>query len=133
MVVAEKQRDDALITVKALADRVEQLKLSSYKPTEFRDMPIHKLKSLQVSCDEIVVCKIFSSLILFILKSKLRCELEEVDNVLYSLTATKCMKCEEQKRTVTLEPCNHYVLCEACAPTMMECPYCQTPIEGRKS
>ena len=48
VVVAEKQRDDALITVKALADRVEQLKLASYKSTEFRDMPIHKLKSLQV-------------------------------------------------------------------------------------
>lgn len=49
VVVAEKQRDDALHTVKALADRVEQLKLASYKSTEFRDMPIHKLKSLQVN------------------------------------------------------------------------------------
>lgn len=47
--MAEKQRDDALNTVKVLADKVEHLKLSSYKPTELRDMPIHKLKSLQVS------------------------------------------------------------------------------------
>lgn len=46
--MAEKQRDDALNTVKALSDRVEQLQLSSYKNNELRDMSIHKLKSLQV-------------------------------------------------------------------------------------
>lgn len=49
VVMAEKQRDDALNTVKALADKVEQLQLSSYKNNELRGMPIQKLKSLQVS------------------------------------------------------------------------------------
>lgn len=46
--MAEKQRDDALNTVKVLAEKVEQLQLSSYKNAELRGMPIHKLKSLQV-------------------------------------------------------------------------------------
>lgn len=46
--MAEKQRDEALITVKALADKIEQLQLSSYKNSELRDMSIQKLKSLQV-------------------------------------------------------------------------------------
>lgn len=48
--------------------------------------------------------------------------------VLYRETATKCMVCEEQNRTVTLSPCNHYVVCSTCAPNQRECPYCQTPV-----
>lgn len=48
--------------------------------------------------------------------------------VLYRETATKCMVCEEQNRTVTLSPCNHYVVCSTCAPSQRECPYCQTPV-----
>ncbi|XP_070491136.1 RING finger protein unkempt isoform X14 [Chironomus tepperi] len=108
VLIAEKQRDEALGTVKVLTEKVEQLALSSFKSNELRGMPIQKLKTLQ---------------------SKLRSDLEEVDNVLYSLTATKCMKCEENNRSVTLAPCNHYVLCEVCVTTQRECPYCQTPIE----
>jgi hypothetical protein len=53
--MVEKQRDDALNTVKALADKVEQLQLSSYKSRELRDMPIHKLKSLQVINEQLIV------------------------------------------------------------------------------
>ncbi|KAG5674006.1 hypothetical protein PVAND_003999 [Polypedilum vanderplanki] len=103
--MAEKQRDEALGTVKALTEKVEQLKFNA---NSLREMPIQKLKSLQL---------------------RLRSDLEEVDNVLYSLTATKCMKCEENNRSVTLAPCNHYVLCEVCATTQRECPYCQSIIE----
>lgn len=105
--LVEKQRDDALGTVKALTARIEELRASNFRSSELRGMPIQKLKSLQ---------------------SKLRSELEEVENVLYSQTATKCMKCEENNRSVTLVPCNHYVLCETCATTQRECPYCQTPV-----
>lgn len=97
-------------------------------------MPIQKLKSLQVSANNHLISIHISKLKIFffqpsLIQSKLRTELEEVDNVLYSLTATKCMKCEENNRSVTLAPCNHYVLCEVCATTQRECPYCQTPIE----
>nr|CAI5822938.1 unnamed protein product [Callosobruchus analis] len=60
------------------------------------------------------------------LKSQLRQDLEEIEKVLYSKTASKCMVCEERNRTVTLT-CNHFVLCDTCAGTQNECPYCQTP------
>uniref|UniRef100_A0A1B0D526 Uncharacterized protein n=1 Tax=Phlebotomus papatasi TaxID=29031 RepID=A0A1B0D526_PHLPP len=53
--------------------------------------------------------------------------------MLYLETATKCMKCEENNRTVTLAPCNHYVLCDSCATTVRECPYCQTPVQSQTS
>lgn len=61
------------------------------------------------------------------IRSRLRHDLEEIDKVLYRETASKCMVCEEKNRTVTLN-CNHFVLCESCAMTQSECPYCQTPI-----
>lgn len=46
--MSEKQRDDALGTVKALNDTVEKMKICSFKPDELRGMPIQKLKTLQV-------------------------------------------------------------------------------------
>ncbi|XP_015117814.1 RING finger protein unkempt isoform X5 [Diachasma alloeum] len=111
--IAEQQRDDALMQVKAL--RVENEASSSngtyihtLKGTgELRSLSIATLKSIQ---------------------SQLRQDLEEVEKVLYRETATKCMVCEEQNRAVTLSPCNHYVVCSTCAPNQRECPYCQTPV-----
>lgn len=67
------------------------------------------------------------------LQMKLRSDLEEVEKVLYSMTAKKCLKCEENNRAVTLSPCNHFVLCEPCASHAAQCPYCQTTIEGTLS
>lgn len=60
------------------------------------------------------------------LHAQLRQDLEEIEKVLYRETASKCMVCEERNRTVTLN-CNHFVLCNVCALTQNECPYCQTP------
>ncbi|XP_028174523.1 RING finger protein unkempt [Ostrinia furnacalis] len=74
---------------------------------ELRGLPLAALKALQAAA---------------------RAELEEIEKALYLETATKCMRCEEQPRAVTLAPCNHYVLCDACAATAAECPYCQTPV-----
>lgn len=62
------------------------------------------------------------------LQSKLRTDLEDVEKVLYLENAKKCMKCEENNRTVTLEPCNHFILCDTCATSVTECPYCQMPV-----
>lgn len=70
-----------------------------------------------------------SKLSLSVLKSihsQIRQDLEEIENVLYRETASKCMVCEERNRTVTLN-CNHFVLCDTCASTQSQCPYCQTP------
>lgn len=46
--MSEKQRDEALGTIKVLNDTVEKMKISSFKPDELRGMPIQKLKTLQV-------------------------------------------------------------------------------------
>lgn len=114
-VIAEQQRDEALSHVKALKEKLEHMSISSnsqpnFRTTDFRGMPLQKLKNIQ---------------------AKLRAEIEEVEKVLYLETATKCMKCEENNRSVTLVPCNHYVLCDSCAATQRECPYCQTPVTSQ--
>ncbi|XP_053987134.1 RING finger protein unkempt isoform X8 [Hylaeus anthracinus] len=110
--IAEQQRDEALLKVKALTAENETSSGGPYLHTlrrtnELRSLSIAALKSIQ---------------------SQLRSDLEEVEKVLYRETATKCMVCEEQNRTVTLSPCNHYVVCSTCAPNQRECPYCQTPV-----
>ncbi|XP_033178736.1 RING finger protein unkempt isoform X5 [Bombus impatiens] len=110
--IAEQQRDEALLQVKALRVENEASGGGPYlhtlrRTSELRSLSIAALKSIQ---------------------SQLRSDLEEVEKVLYRETATKCMVCEEQNRTVTLSPCNHYVVCSTCAPNQRECPYCQTPV-----
>ncbi|XP_021702707.1 putative E3 ubiquitin-protein ligase UNKL isoform X5 [Aedes aegypti] len=114
-VLAEQQRDEALSHVKALKEKLEQVNISgnstaNYRASDLRGLPLPKLKNIQ---------------------AKLRAEIEEVEKVLYLETATKCMKCEENNRSVTLVPCNHYVLCDVCAATQRECPYCQTPVTSQ--
>lgn len=109
--IAENQRDDAIAQRKQLQIEIERLQGTPYlhsirRVSELRSLSLTVLKSIQ---------------------AQLRADLEEVDNVLYLETATKCMVCEEQNRSVTL-PCNHYVLCNSCAPTQKECPYCQMPV-----
>ncbi|XP_011503191.1 PREDICTED: RING finger protein unkempt homolog [Ceratosolen solmsi marchali] len=111
--LAEQQRDEALLQLKAL--KVENDATNGSGPflstlgraSDLKSLSITALKSMQ---------------------SQLRSDLEEIEQVLYRETATKCMVCEEQNRTVTLSPCNHYVVCSTCAPNQHECPYCQTPV-----
>ncbi|KAL6441843.1 hypothetical protein ACFW04_002335 [Cataglyphis niger] len=110
--IAEQQRDEALMQIKALRVENETSNGGPYlhsvrRISELRSLSIATLKSIQ---------------------SQLRSDLEEVEKVLYRETATKCMVCEEQNRAVTLSPCNHYVVCSTCAPNQRECPYCQTPV-----
>ncbi len=49
MALIEKQRDEALGTVKALNAKLEEVRSSNFRASELRGMPIQKLKSLQVS------------------------------------------------------------------------------------
>lgn len=111
--LAESQRDEALTQKKQLQMELERERMqgSAYVHTIRR---ISELRNLSLS-------------VLKNIQAQLRADLEEVDKVLYLETATKCMVCEEQNRSVTL-PCNHYVLCNSCAPTQKECPYCQMPV-----
>lgn len=54
--IAEQQRDEALSHVKALTEKLEQMKMSgnngcppNYRPCDLRGMPLAKLKSIQVA------------------------------------------------------------------------------------
>ncbi|CAH0385837.1 unnamed protein product [Bemisia tabaci] len=110
--IAEQQRDDVASQLKATQQKLEMLQSSPYlhglrRISDLRNLSLATLKSLQ---------------------AQLRNDSEEIEKVLYLQTATKCMVCEERNRSVTLGPCNHYVLCSMCAPTQKDCPYCQTPI-----
>ncbi|KAL0840929.1 hypothetical protein ABMA28_014725 [Loxostege sticticalis] len=105
--LAERQRDEALAHAMTLRRELDSARGAGGR-RELRGLPLTALKALQAQA---------------------RAELEEIEKVLYLETATKCMVCEEQPRSVTLAPCNHYVLCEGCANTTKECPYCQTPVQ----
>ncbi|XP_077940165.1 putative E3 ubiquitin-protein ligase UNKL isoform X1 [Gasterosteus aculeatus] len=79
--------------------------LRSYR--ELDKLPLSKLHSLQ---------------------SQLRSDLDLVDGVIYQLQSKKCIVCQKHDRCVVLQPCQHYVLCENCAPSKTQCPCCRTKI-----
>ncbi|XP_077474167.1 putative E3 ubiquitin-protein ligase UNKL [Stigmatopora argus] len=62
------------------------------------------------------------------LKNQLCKDLDLVDGVIYMLQSKKCVVCQKNDRCIVLQPCQHYVLCESCAPSKAECPYCRTKI-----
>ncbi|KAH8351029.1 hypothetical protein KR084_007564 [Drosophila pseudotakahashii] len=105
--IAELHRDKAKQEAQEWKERYDLAQIQLNLPAELRDLSIQKLKQLQ---------------------SKLPTDLEEVDKVLYLENAKMCMKCEENNRTVTLEPCNHLSICNTCAGSVTECPYCQVPV-----
>ncbi|XP_065416455.1 putative E3 ubiquitin-protein ligase UNKL isoform X6 [Chrysemys picta bellii] len=51
---------------------------------------------------------------------------EQVKQVIFQLHSKKCVVCQEHDRSVILQPCQHYVLCEHCAAKQQECPCCKT-------
>ncbi|XP_063653666.1 putative E3 ubiquitin-protein ligase UNKL isoform X16 [Pan troglodytes] len=51
---------------------------------------------------------------------------EEVEaQVIFQLRAKQCVACRERAHGAVLRPCQHHVLCEPCAATAPECPYCK--------
>ncbi|XP_039680425.1 putative E3 ubiquitin-protein ligase UNKL isoform X3 [Perca fluviatilis] len=72
--------------------------------------------------DELPLSKLHS------IQSQLRNDLDLVDGVIYQLQSKKCIVCQKHDRCIVLQPCQHYVLCETCAPSKTECPYCRTKI-----
>nr|XP_046271988.1 putative E3 ubiquitin-protein ligase UNKL isoform X3 [Scatophagus argus] len=62
------------------------------------------------------------------IQSQLRNDLDLIDGVIYQLQSKKCIVCQKHDRCIVLQPCQHYVLCENCAPSKTECPYCRTKI-----
>ncbi|XP_075575257.1 putative E3 ubiquitin-protein ligase UNKL isoform X9 [Pelecanus crispus] len=51
---------------------------------------------------------------------------EEVElQVIFQLQSKKCIVCQEGDRSIILNPCQHYVLCDHCAAAQEECPCCK--------
>ncbi|XP_008937918.1 PREDICTED: putative E3 ubiquitin-protein ligase UNKL, partial [Merops nubicus] len=59
------------------------------------------------------------------LQSRLHLDLETIDEVIFQLQSKKCIVCQEDDRSIILNPCQHYVLCDHCAAAQEECPCCK--------
>ncbi|XP_048846943.1 putative E3 ubiquitin-protein ligase UNKL isoform X1 [Brienomyrus brachyistius] len=110
--LAVKKQEDAERRLKELQEDFDALCRSPNMPLlrgygELDRLPLAKLQSLQ---------------------SRLRSDLDVVDGVIYQLQSKKCIVCQKHDRCVVLQPCQHYVLCENCAPSKTECPYCKAKI-----
>ncbi|XP_039631640.1 RING finger protein unkempt homolog isoform X2 [Polypterus senegalus] len=62
------------------------------------------------------------------IQSQLRADIDLIDGVIYQLQSKKCIVCQNHDRCIVLQPCQHYVLCENCASSKTECPYCNSKI-----
>ncbi|XP_030645674.1 putative E3 ubiquitin-protein ligase UNKL isoform X3 [Chanos chanos] len=110
--LAEQKREDTERRLKELQGDFDVLCRSPNTPLlrsygELDQLPLPKLHSIQ---------------------SQLRTDLDLIDGVIYQLQSKKCIVCQKHDRCIVLQPCQHYVLCENCAPSKTECPYCKTKI-----
>uniref|UniRef100_A0A8C1XXN5 Putative E3 ubiquitin-protein ligase UNKL n=1 Tax=Cyprinus carpio TaxID=7962 RepID=A0A8C1XXN5_CYPCA len=110
--LAEQKREDTERKLKELQVDFEILCRSPNTPLlrsygELDQLPLPKLRSIQ---------------------SQLRTDLDLIDGVIYQLQSKKCIVCQKHDRSIVLQPCQHYVLCQKCASSKMECPYCKTKI-----
>ncbi|XP_058233456.1 putative E3 ubiquitin-protein ligase UNKL isoform X2 [Hemibagrus wyckioides] len=110
--LAEQKRKDSELKLKELQGDFDTLCRSPSTPLlhsygDLDQLPLPKLHSIQ---------------------NQLRSDLELIDGVIYQLQSKKCIVCQKHDRCIVLQPCQHYVLCENCAPSKTECPYCQTKI-----
>ncbi|XP_010177030.1 PREDICTED: putative E3 ubiquitin-protein ligase UNKL [Mesitornis unicolor] len=59
------------------------------------------------------------------LQNRLHLDLETIDEMIFQLQSKKCIVCQEGDRSIILNPCQHYVLCDNCAAAQEECPCCK--------
>ncbi|XP_035195116.1 putative E3 ubiquitin-protein ligase UNKL isoform X7 [Oxyura jamaicensis] len=59
------------------------------------------------------------------LQSRLHLDLGTIDEVIFQLQSKKCIVCREGDRSIILNPCQHYILCDHCAARQEECPCCK--------
>ncbi|XP_021574385.1 putative E3 ubiquitin-protein ligase UNKL [Carlito syrichta] len=50
---------------------------------------------------------------------------QQVKQVIFQLRTKQCVACRERAHSTILRPCQHRVLCEPCAASAPECPYCE--------
>ncbi|KAM9493826.1 putative E3 ubiquitin-protein ligase UNKL isoform 2-T2 [Clarias gariepinus] len=110
--LAEQKRKDSELKLKELHGDFDTLCRSPGTPLlrsygDLDQLPLPKLHSIQ---------------------NQLRTDLDLIDGVIYQLQSKKCIVCQKHDRCIVLQPCQHYVLCENCAPSKSECPYCKTKI-----
>ncbi|XP_041085454.1 putative E3 ubiquitin-protein ligase UNKL [Polyodon spathula] len=110
--LAFQKRDDAKRKLKKLQEDFDAMCRSPSMPLlqsygDIDKIPLPKLHSIQ---------------------RQLRADLDLVDGVIYQLQSKKCVACQKHDRHVVLQPCQHYVLCENCALSKTECPFCNTKI-----
>ncbi|XP_053084315.1 putative E3 ubiquitin-protein ligase UNKL isoform X4 [Pangasianodon hypophthalmus] len=110
--LAEQKRKDSELKLKELQGDFDTLCRSPSTPLlrsygDLDQLPLPKLHSIQ---------------------NQLRSDLDLIDGVIYQLQSKKCIVCQKHDRCIVLQPCQHYVLCENCAPSKTECPYCKTKI-----
>ncbi|XP_069859938.1 putative E3 ubiquitin-protein ligase UNKL isoform X1 [Dipodomys merriami] len=102
--LALRRKEEVEAQVKRLQEELEGLGLVSPLPSDMGSVPLPQLHSLQ---------------------SQLRLELEAVDGVIYQLRARQCVACQERAPGTTVQPCQHQVLCDTCAASAPERPYCE--------
>ncbi|XP_052053752.1 putative E3 ubiquitin-protein ligase UNKL isoform X2 [Apodemus sylvaticus] len=106
--LALQRKEEVEAQVKQLQEELESLGLSSLPGLrslgDISDIPLPKLHSLQ---------------------NQLRLDLEAVEGVIFQLRAKQCVACQERAHGTVLRPCQHRVLCEPCAASTPECPYCK--------
>ncbi|XDV12653.1 hypothetical protein PO909_001258 [Leuciscus waleckii] len=105
--LAEQKREDTEHKLKELQGDFDVLCRSPNTPLlrsygELDQLPLPKLRSIQ---------------------SQLRSDLDLIDGVIYQLQSKKCIVCQKHDRSIVLQPCQHYVLCQNCASGKTECPY----------
>ncbi|XP_051994655.1 putative E3 ubiquitin-protein ligase UNKL isoform X3 [Xyrauchen texanus] len=110
--LVEQKREDTERKLKELLVDFDVLCRSTNTPLlrsygELDQLPLPKLRSIQ---------------------SQLRSDLDVIDGVIYQLQSKKCVVCQKHDRSIVLQPCQHYVLCQNCASVKTECPYCKTKI-----
>ncbi|XP_057202001.1 putative E3 ubiquitin-protein ligase UNKL isoform X3 [Triplophysa rosa] len=110
--LAEQKREDTERKLKEIQRDFDVLCRSPNTPLlrsygELDQLPLPKLRSIQ---------------------SQLRSDLDLIDGVIYQLQSKKCIVCQKHDRSIVLQPCQHYVLCQNCASGKTECPYCKTKI-----
>ncbi|XP_014663186.1 PREDICTED: putative E3 ubiquitin-protein ligase UNKL isoform X2 [Priapulus caudatus] len=111
------EREEALSKISQLQLELEKLTSGQYLRvlaigSGLEEVPLPKLKHIQ---------------------QQMRLDLERVEKAIFKSQAVKCLVCQEKNRTVAILPCNHYVLCETCAPQQQECPYCHQTITQKSS
>nr|XP_010337298.2 putative E3 ubiquitin-protein ligase UNKL isoform X4 [Saimiri boliviensis boliviensis] len=107
--LALQKKEEVEAQVKQLQEELEGLGVASALPGlrgcgDIGAIPLQKLHSLQ---------------------SQLRLDLEAVDGVIFQLRTKQCVACRERAHGAILRSCQHRVLCEPCAASAPECPYCE--------